>query len=641
MEGTKYTRGEIAWLSGIDRAIDKVGIFSKWINIIGAALIFIISGLVFVDVILRAFGHPIKGVNELVEVMMITAVFFGVAYAYNEKAHIGMDLITSKLAPKARLIMNFITNLLGFTLFVIIVWRVLIQTMLYYDKNVMHGYTPIPVTPFSAVIVVGCTLLCLLMIRDLFRNLHTALKIGLAWYHWLLMAVIPILVTVLAILWVQPGLWQISLITVGLIGIAFSLVFFLTGMPISFVLILTSFLFISHIRGLPTGLDMLGVTVYRTTGNYLWAVVAFFVLMGYFCLHSGFGKDLYLTAYRWIGHRLGGLAMATIAACTGFAAIIGDTLSAVVTFGSLALPEMRKYKYDDRLSTGCIIAGASLGPLIPPSMGAIIYGLLTQVSIGKLFIAIIIPGLIQAIGFILIIIIWCRRNPNLGLRGNRTGWKARFTSLRSIVPIGILAILVVGGIYTGQFSPSEGGAIGAFCAMIIGLVMRRFTPKNFALSLLDSAKVVSMFFLIIIGAVMFSQFMSWCNVAKSVTSFINNMGLPPLGVELFIVFVLFLLGFIIDAGPLLLIGVPIAYPITMALGADPVWFAVCVLLATNLGTITPPVALNIFALKGIARDIPISDMYAGVMPFVISSMIVLMLVFFIPEISTWLPGLLR
>ena len=641
MEGTKYTRGEIAWLSGIDRAIDKVGIFSKWINIVGAALIFSISGLVFVDVILRAFGHPIKGVNELVEVLMITAVFFGVAYAYNEKAHIGMDLITSKLTPKARLIMDFITNLLGFALFVIIVWRVLIQTMLYYDKNVMHGYTPIPVTPFSSIIVVGCTLLCLLMIRDLFRNLHHAFKIGLAWYHWLLMAGIPIVFTVLAILWVQPGLWQISLITVGLIGIVFSLVFFLTGMPISFVLILTSFLFISHIRGLPTGLDMLGVTVYRTTGNYLWAVVAFFVLMGYFCLHSGFGKDLYLTAYRWIGHRVGGLAIATIAACTGFAAIIGDTLSAVVTFGSLALPEMRKYKYDDRLSTGCIIAGASLGPMIPPSMGAIIYGLLTQVSIGKLFIAIIIPGLIQAIGFILIIIIWCRHNPNLGLRGNRAGWKDRFTSLKSIVPVGILAILVVGGIYTGQFSPSEGGAIGAFCAMIIGLVMGRFTRKNFALSLLDSAKVVSMFFLIIIGAVMFSQFMSWCNVAKSVTSFINNMGLPPMGVEFFIVFVLFLLGFIIDAGPLLLIGVPIAYPITTALGADPIWFAVCVLLATNLGAITPPVALNIFALKGIARDIPISVMYAGVMPFVISSMIVLMLVFFIPAISTWLPGLLR
>jgi tripartite ATP-independent transporter DctM subunit len=641
MEVTELTKEGKSWLSRVISALDKVGLFSRWINIAGAGLIFLISGLVCVDVIMRAFGHPIKGVTEIVEVMMITSVFFGIAHAYNEKAHVGIDLVTGKLKPNAKLVFNFVTTLVGFGLFSIIIWRVIVQTMLYASRNTMHGYTPIPVTPFSAIIAVGCAAMTLLMLRDLLQNISDARKKRLSWPHWLMMVLIPTALLVMAVLWIQKDLIQLSLITVGLIGIVFSLVFFMTGMPIAFVLILTGFLFISHIRGINTGLDMLGVNIYRTTGNFLWAVVAFFVLMGFFCLYAGFGKDLYRSAYKWIGHWTGGLALATVSACTGFAAIVGDSLSAVVTFGSLALPEMRKYKYNDRLSTGSIIAGASLGPMIPPSSGAIIYGLLTAVSIGKLFIAIIIPGLLLALGFLIVILIWCRRNPSLGPPGDRSSWGDRVVSLKSFGPIVILAVVVVGGIYVGTFSPSEGGAIGAFCAIIIGLAMKRFDRKNFTQGLLDSAKVIAMFFLIVNGAIMFSQFMSWCNVSKTVTDFINNMGLPPLGVEAFIVFVMFILGFVIDAGPLMLIGVPIAFPITTALGADPIWFAVCVLMACNLGMITPPVALNIFALKGIAKDIPIEVMYSGVMPFVISSTIVLIMVFLIPSLSTWLPNLLK
>ena len=183
--------------------------------------------------------------------------------------------------------------------------------------------------------------------------------------------------------------------------------------------------------------------------------------------------------------------------------------------------------------------------------------------------------------------------------------------------------------------------MGAFGAVIIGLIMGRVTRKNFIQTLLESAKVVSMFFLIVIGAVMFSQFIAWCNIPKAATTFINDMGLSPIGVELFIVLILYVLGFVIDAGPLMLIGVPIAYPITTALGADPIWFAVCVIVAVTLGTITPPVALNIFALKGVAGDIPIGVMYSGILPFVASSLVILGVIFFVPSLSTWLPNLLR
>jgi tripartite ATP-independent transporter DctM subunit len=641
MQVTEYAKGESDGLSRAIRVLDKVGIFSKWINILGVSVIFLTTGLVFVDVIMRAFDHPIRGVTEIVEVMMITAVFCGVAHTYNEKGHISMDLITPKLSTKVRLVWEFIITLIGLALFVIITWRVLLQTIYFAQENLNHGYTPIPVTPFSAVIVLGCLLLCVLMVRDLLLHISNGLKLKLSWYHWLLMLVIPLLFTVLAIFWMQQNLLQISLITVALIGIVFSLALMMTGMPIAFSLILTSFLFISHIRGLPTGLDILGTNLYRTTGNFVWAVVAFFVLMGYLCLHAGFGKDLYNTANKWIGHWRGGLAMATVAACTGFAAIIGDTLSAVVTFGSISLPEMRKYKYNDKLSTASVIAGAALGPLIPPSMGAIIYGLLTQVSIGTLFIAILVPGLIMALCFVVVIIIWCRLNPNLGPSGYSSSWKPRFVSLKSVAPVLILAFACVGGIYTGIFSPSEGGAIGAFVAAIIGLIMLRFTWKNISESLLSSAKVISMFFILIIGAVMFSQFMAWCHLSQAATTFLTDLGLPSLAIEGLIIIVLFMLGFVMDGGALLLIGVPIVYPITAALGADPIWFAVCVLIATDLGSITPPVALNIFALKGITKDIPIGVMYSGIMPFVVAAIAAMVITFFVPSLSTWLPNLLK
>jgi tripartite ATP-independent transporter DctM subunit len=641
MAVVEQAREENSVLIKAIHALDKVGLYSKWINIFGVFVIFLTTGLVCADVIMRFFDHPIRGVTEIVEVMMITAVFFGLAHTYNEKGHISMDLITPRLSAKVKSVWEFCTTLIGLALFVIITWRVLLQTISFAQRNLNHGYTPIPVAPFSAFIVLGCILMSILMVRDLLLNISDGLKLKLSWYHWLLKAGIPALFTIGCLLLVQPDLWQVSLATLALVGIVFSLALMMTGMPIAIVLILTSFLFISHIRGLPTGLDILGTNLYRTTGNFLWAVVAFFVLMGYFCLHAGFGKDLYYTAHRWIGHWRGGLAMATVAACTGFAAIVGDTLSCVVTFGSISLPEMRKYKYDDKLSTASVIAGASLGPLIPPSMGAIVYGLLTQVSIGQLFVAILIPGAIMAICFVAVIVFWCWRNPNLGPGGDRSTWKPRFLSLKSVAPVLILAVACVGGIYTGAFSPSEGGAIGAFVAVIIGLIMGRFRWKNFSESLLSSAKVVSMFFLLIIGAVMFSQFMAWCHVSQEATTFLNSFGLPPLAIEGLIILIFFVLGFVMDGGALLLIGVPIVYPITVALGADPLWFAVCVLVASDMGSITPPYALNIFALKGITKDIPIGVMYAGIMPFVLASAVALFLTFFIPSLSTWLPNLLR
>jgi tripartite ATP-independent transporter DctM subunit len=630
-------------LNNVIRILDKVGVFSRWTNVIGLAALFLMVSLTFVDVIMRyIFNSPIRYVLEVVEIMMITAVFLAVAHTQNEKGHVSVDVITSKLAPRPRIVLESITSLLGLGIFAIFIWQNVAEIPWTLSNNVVHSQSfHVSKAPFLAIIALGSTALWLLLLRDLLSRLVEAMKLGASWYHWLLMFGVPALVLVLAMLWMQPKLWEMSLATVGVIGVIVSLILFLGGMPISFALILTSLVFVSHIRGTEIALDMLGTEPYRNAGSYGWSVMAFFVLMGFLCFFAKFGEDLYRAAYRWFGQLRGGLSIATVGACAGLSAIVGDTISVVATMAAVSLPEMRKYKYDDRLSAGAITGGATLGPIIPPSVPFIIYGLLTRESIGDLFIAGIIPGLILAAVFSIVIYGWCRLNPGVGPPGERSGWVQRFTSLKAGGPVAILFLVVIGGIYMGVFTPTEGGAIGAMGAVFLGLIWRRFTWRAFSQSLLESGKVISMVFLILIGAVMFTRFVVWCNLHAAVSDFFTGLGLPPFGILLIIELVLFALGFVVDTLALMLIGVPIVHPIAVALGFDPIWFAVVTLIAINMGTITPPVALNLFALKAVAQDIPMGTIFRGALPFVLGMAVVLALLIAVPPLVTWLPNILK
>jgi tripartite ATP-independent transporter DctM subunit len=413
------------------------------------------------------------------------------------------------------------------------------------------------------------------------------------------------------------------------------------GYAISFALLLVSFIFTFHIRGSTIAFDIIATDIYRTTGTYSFSAVNFFVLVGYFCLFAGFGADLYRAAYKWFGHLRGGLAIATVGACTGYAAIVGDSLSATATMGAVALPEMKKYKYDDRLSAGSICGGAFLGPIIPPSVTFVFYGLFTKMSIGDLFVAGIIPGVIIAMIFCTIIIVWCQRNPSIGPPGEKSTWLPRIVSLKAGGPVLILFVLVIGGIYMGAFTPTEGGSIGAMISFLLGLGMRRFTWKNFAEAMLESGKVISMIFLIIIGAVLFTRFAAWCNMSETITSFFVGLGLSPLVFAAVVLFIFFILGCIMDIMPLLLIGVPILHPIAVSLGLNPIWFAVLVVLVINLGSLTPPVGLILFVFKGMAKNISMATVYRGAMPFVIGILLGMVLIFFIPSLATWLPAALK
>jgi len=636
---------ESSLLTGLAKIItilNKIGKVSRWANLVGLITFFLMILFNFVNVILRYFfNRPIIGDKEITSVLLVVVVGLGIAYTQSQKGHVTVDIITNFVSSRVKLIMNTITSLIGIGLFAIILWRSIVQFIWFWQQNTINTYTiQIPSAPFEAVILLGLVLMLLLLIRDFTANLIDCIKQCINIATWLMMLGIFVVVVALGILWMQPGLWEMNLATVGILGVVVSLIFLFSGMPISFALILSSFLFIGHIRGVATAFDTMGTTLYATFSNYLWAVLAFFVIMGFFCLWAKFGEDLYRSAHKWIGHISGGLGIATIAACTAMASIVGDTLSVVSTMATVALPEMKKFKYNDGLSTGAVAAGATIGPMIPPSMGFIMYGIITQQSIGKLFIAGIIPGILLALAFSLTIYIQCRKNPLLGPPSEKSSWKDRFVSLKAGGPVVVLFLLVIGGIYVGAFTPTEGGAVGAAGALIIGLFMRRLNKEKIMESLLGAGKIIAMVFLIIYGATLMTRFIAWCNLGEIVRQSITALSLPHFAIALLIFLVFFILGFIIDIMPIFLIGIPIFHPIMISMGYDPIWVALELTALIQLGLITPPVATNLFAIKGVAQTVPISVIYKGIWPFVMATLSVVIILFLLPGVVTWLPNLL-
>ncbi|MBN2062926.1 MAG: TRAP transporter large permease subunit [Deltaproteobacteria bacterium] len=632
-------------MQGLKRIIyilDRIAVFSRWTNVIGVAALFLMVSSTFIDVIMRYFfNSPIRYVGEGVGIMMIIAVFFAVAHTQNMRAYVKVDVITSLLAPKTLLMVEFITSILGLVIFAVVIWQCIVEISWVLENNVIHTQSvPISKAPFLIVIILGCISLWLILLRDILARANEAMELGIGRRRWAVMFAVPILIMALGVLWMQPELFEISLKNVGIIGVFVSIVFFLSGFPIAFALILTSFVFVGHIRGVETAYDMLRTEFYRNTSNYTWSVMAFFVLMGFFCFFARFGEDLYRLAYRWLGHLRGGLAIATVGACGTLAAIVGDSVSCISTMSVIALPEMRKYGYKDTLSSGCITCGATLGPIIPPSVPLIVYGLITRESIGELFIAGIIPGVLIVLSYWVIIYFWCRLNPLVGPKAGKSSWAERISSLKAGGPIAILFVVVIGGIYRGVFTPTEGGAIGAMGAIFLGLIYRRFTWKNFAMALMESGKVISMIFIILIGAVMFTRFLIWCNLSQTISDFFLGLGLSPFMLIVVIQIVLFICGFLVDTLTLMLVAVPIIHPIAVSLGFNPIWFAVVTVITINLGTITPPVAINLFLFKGLRSEIPMASIYRGALPFVVATALFIIILFIFPSIITWLPGLL-
>jgi len=429
-----------------------------------------------------------------------------------------------------------------------------------------------------------------------------------------------------------------SPVVAGIAGIGFLILLFLLRMPVAFAMALVGIVGFAFLTSPGAALGLLGRDIFDYFSSYPLSVIPMFILMGTFAFAAGISRRLYETTYTWAGQLRGGLTIATVFACAGFGAICGSSTATAATMGKIALPEMKKYGYDDTLATGTVAAAGTLGILIPPSTVLIVYGILTEQSIGKLFIAGILPGLLLSIFFAATVVFLCWRNPAIGPPGAPTSWKEKLRALTGIIEALILFVLAIGGLFGGLFSPTQAGAIGAGGALIIGLVRRQLSWRSFFEAGKEGLRTSCMVIFIITGAVIFGKFMAVSRIPFMLADWLGGLPIHRMAVMGVLVFIYFIGGFFMDAMALIVVTIPIFFPIVMKLGFDPIWFGVIVVLIGEMGVITPPVGVNVFVIKGIAPQVPLESIFKGIIPFLAALIIATGILMVFPQIATFLPS---
>ncbi len=426
----------------------------------------------------------------------------------------------------------------------------------------------------------------------------------------------------------------------ALLGFVLLLTLLAGSMPVGFVMAAVGLVGFALVVSAPGALSMATIDLYTTFSDYNLTTIPLFVLMGQIAFHTGISQGLFGAAYRWLGRLPGGLAMSTVGACTAFGAICGSGPATSATIASVALPEMRRYKYDMGLATGCVASGGGIGMLIPPSIVFIVYAILTEQSIGRLFIAGVLPGLMVALLFCGVIWIECVRKPHLGPPGPPFTWREKFASLRGIWETLVLFALVMGGLFLGLFTATEGAAIGAAGALLIALMKRQLTWPRLLQCLRESIRTSCMVMTIVAGAIIFGKFLAVTQVPATLASWLSSLPLPGWCIIALVLAFYLVGGCFLDALALDILTIPIFYPVVLALGYDLVWFGVMIVVVTMLGVITPPVGVCAYVVSGMARDVPLEKVFRGCMPFVWALVAAAVLLTLFPSITTWLPDVL-
>ncbi len=424
----------------------------------------------------------------------------------------------------------------------------------------------------------------------------------------------------------------------GLTGFAFLFLLLALRMPVGMALLAVGFVGIAYLNGMRAATATMTSTAYTLSSNYTLIIIPLFVLMGNVASKSGMSRRLFDAAYAAIGHWKGGLASASVIGCAGFAAVSGSSIATAITMGRVAIPEMKRIGYAPRLSTGAIAAGGTLGILIPPSAGFVIYALLTEESIGQLFMAGILPGILLTLLFVLTITIVVSLNPELAPVARQGDGRSRRTAMLGALPLLSVMLISIGGIYLGVFTPVEASGVGALLISVLALAGRWMSLRDFPGVLLESVRTTAMLFLIVIGASVFGPFLALTHLPETLSDSLTALNLGPYGTLILILLAYIVLGTFLEAFAMLVITLPIFIPIVTALQFDLVWFGVLVVIVVEMGMITPPIGINVFVVKGVARDVPMQTIFAGVLPFWIAMMLGLALVVAVPELALMLPA---
>lgn len=422
-------------------------------------------------------------------------------------------------------------------------------------------------------------------------------------------------------------------------GVLFALM--LVGVPIAWALTVVGFVGVVILRGVDPAFSMVGQIAFETPMSYDLSVVPLFILMGNLVNQAGLAQQLYQAAYSFVGHRKGGLAMATILSSGGFAAISGSSVATAATMAKVAIPSMRRYGYADGFAAATVASGGTLGILIPPSVVMVVYGILTRTDIGELFVAGILPGVLAIVLYIAAIRYTVWRQPAAGPVGPRFSWAERWLAIRPVWPVLVLFLLIIGGLYLKVFTATEGAGIGAFCALLLVLMKRALRLKQFLCILYETVRLTAVIFAIYIGGMLFANFVNLAGLTSELQSWVGYGTHSPLLVILMMVAIYFVLGCFLDSMSMIILTIPIFFPTVMLLGFDAVWFGIIVVVSAELALITPPVGMNIFVISGVFKDISSSSMFRAVTPFVIVDLIRIVILLMVPAIALSLPWMMR
>ena len=430
-------------------------------------------------------------------------------------------------------------------------------------------------------------------------------------------------------------------ITAGIVGSFLLLVLLFLGMPIAFVMMFVGFLGISYLASVHAALPVVAKTLYETAAYYPYTIIPLFILMGAFAGGAGITAKLYGSFDKWFRKMPGGLGIATIGACACFAALSGSSVAAAAAMGTIAIPEMRRFKYDPALAVGVVAAGGTLSFLIPPSLGFVVYGMLTEQSIGKLLVSGILPGIVLSLAFIAVIVVKVKLNPALApVTPGHVAWKEKFRALGGVWETMLVFVIVMGGIYLGFVNPTEAGAIGATALFIIVISKMKLTLKSLSAALLEATRISVLVLFLVAGANVFSYFLALSTIPTTVSAWMASLEVSRYAVFAIIIVIYLILGCFLDAISMMVLTMPVIFPVVKALGFDPIWFGVVCVIMMEAGLITPPVGLNVYTLAGVVKDVPMSTIFRGSTPFLFAMLAVTILIAIFPGIALYLPSMM-
>lgn len=592
------------------------------------------------DVLCRwVFNSSILGAMELVEFSMVFLVFSSLGYLQDRRSHIRVTLISDHFSESVKGLLEIVSTLCPFLLFLLISWCVCQNGLAKGATGEVTGMLSIPFTPFILFGALGCLTFSLALLANFMEEAAALARKG-RWFALIAGLVLAVLLLCLPF-FLQDSPVADNFLVLGSFCFAMLMVCILLGMPIGLAMALLGYIGMLVIY--PTfkaSFSMLGSTPYTVASNYTYTVVPMFILMGELAMYSGISQDLFNAANVWLGHKPGGLAIATVGGCAGFAAVSGDSMATAVTMASVALPEMRKKNYDPGTACATLAAGGTLGILIPPSTGFIFYALVTEVSIGHLFVAGIVPGLLLTVMFMGILYGVALSQPHLLPRGEATSFAEKLKALRGIIAMVALISLILGGILFGWFSPNEGGAVGAAGTLLYAVCRKRLSWQDFKAALSSTAQVTTRLLLILIGVNVLGTFLAATALPYDLADIVVNMNANRYLILAAVVVFYIVMGCLMSVIPMILLTLPAIYPTITSLGFDPVWFGVVVVILMEAGQITPPVGINVFALSSVATDVPMASIFRRIVPFFVCMVLLVVLLAMFPGIAMWLPSML-